>query len=571
MDAIDTETDDTSVDMEHQGFRSASARPTYSKQNVECKTYARRYGDKFTQSTHSSKHLFDPGAKYTMVPNGRPARTKASVSGAKRLYDPNPKYPGTPDGHHSWTKASARTTLNPMPDLEPEPTMIPQPEMCPISHEQLVVEVKGIYAGLVMVEAKCIEAENTQTVAARELASTPGTELTQEQWQALIALHKSLLHEHHDFFLASQHPSASPALSRLAAKYSMPARMWRHGFRSFLEVLRRKHPLDLDYMLAFLYVAYSTMALLYETAHSFEETWTECLGELAWYRIAIEEHEVQDREIWSGVARTWYYKAVDKSLQTGRLHHHLAILAGPLTLQQLLLHAHSLTRVTPFENDCDSVTTPFKPIKLTPLSRLISWPTQFFTRKGHGALFSEDSATCEDFNAPTQLESDASSFESLPVITAFARPQLSSRRGSTAVVSNDHSGSNTERCYEEAESVKCMHTGITRLLRGIEWQFRGLIEKLGLFSILQLVGATSPEIPSHQNPSPTAIAPLGSFVSSHLEMVFPASCFLFVPLSLVVASRYSRPHVYGCLMGVSSIVLLTTADNTSMSALVSTT
>ena len=571
MDAIDTETDATSVDMKHQGFRSASARSTYSKQNVECKTYARRYGDKFTQSTHSSKHLFDPGAKYTMVPNGRHSRTKASVSGAKRLYDPNPKYPGTPDGHHSWTKASARTALDPMPNLEPEPTMIPQPGMCPISHEQLVVEVKGIYAGLVMVEAKCIEVDNTQTVAARELASTPGTELTQEQWQALITLHKSLLHEHHDFFLASQHSSASPALSRLAAKYSMPARMWHHGFHSFLEVLRHKLPPDLDHMLAFLYVAYSTMALLYETVHSFEDTWIDCLGELARYRNAIEEHEVQDREIWSGVARTWYKKAVDKSPQTGRLYHHLAILARPPILQQLLLYTRSLTCVTPFENDCDSVTTLFNPIKLTPSSRLLSWSTHFFTIKGHGALFSEDSTTCKDFNTPSQLESDASSFESLPAITAIARPQLSSRRGSTAVVNNDHSGSNTERCYEEAESVTCMHTGITGLLRGIEWQFRGLIGKLSLFSILQLVRATSPDIPSHQNPSPTATAPLGSFVLSHLEMMFPASCFLFVPVSLVVASRYGRPHVYGCMMGVSSIVLLTTADNTSMSALVSTT
>ena len=42
---------------------------------------------------------------------------------------------------------------------------------------------------------------------------------------ALIALHRTLLYEHHDFFLASQHPSASAALRRLATKYDMPARM----------------------------------------------------------------------------------------------------------------------------------------------------------------------------------------------------------------------------------------------------------------------------------------------------------------------------------------------------------
>ena len=35
-----------------------------------------------------------------------------------------------------------------------------QPETRPISQEQLVAEVKGIYAGLVMVEAKCIKVDN---------------------------------------------------------------------------------------------------------------------------------------------------------------------------------------------------------------------------------------------------------------------------------------------------------------------------------------------------------------------------------------------------------------------------
>jgi len=35
--------------------------------------------------------------------------------------------------------------------------LVLQPETRPISQEQLVAEVKGIYAGLIMVEAKCIE------------------------------------------------------------------------------------------------------------------------------------------------------------------------------------------------------------------------------------------------------------------------------------------------------------------------------------------------------------------------------------------------------------------------------
>jgi len=75
--------------------------------------------------------------------------------------------------------------------------IVAQQETQPISQEQLVAEVKGIYAGLVMVEAKCIEVDSKQTALT---SADPGTqpELNNEQWQALIALHRTLLHEHHD-------------------------------------------------------------------------------------------------------------------------------------------------------------------------------------------------------------------------------------------------------------------------------------------------------------------------------------------------------------------------------------
>ncbi|KAK3934165.1 hypothetical protein QBC46DRAFT_274365 [Diplogelasinospora grovesii] len=53
--------------------------------------------------------------------------------------------------------------------------------------------------------------------------------MTAEQWQALIGLHRTLLHEQHDFFLASQHPPATPQLRRLAPKLSRkPVLVWLH-------------------------------------------------------------------------------------------------------------------------------------------------------------------------------------------------------------------------------------------------------------------------------------------------------------------------------------------------------
>lgn len=105
--------------------------------------------------------------------------------------------------------------------------MIRQPETRPISQDELISEVKGIYAGLIMVEVKYYEVNTKQHQAALEIVRRRSP-LNNEQWyatraltsmilllilsrQVLIALHRTLLHEHHDFFLASQHPSSSSA------------------------------------------------------------------------------------------------------------------------------------------------------------------------------------------------------------------------------------------------------------------------------------------------------------------------------------------------------------------------
>ncbi|OQO13708.1 hypothetical protein B0A48_01938 [Cryoendolithus antarcticus] len=231
--------------------------------------------------------------------------------------------------------------------------MRPQPETIPISREQLAVEVKGIYAGLVMVEAKCVNIDNQKAADLQE-------NLTPEQWQALIALHRTLLYEHHDFLMATQHPAATPALRGLATKYCMPARMWKHGIHAFLEVLRHRRPQSQEYMLSFIYLAYQMMALLLETVPGFTDTWTECLGDLARYRMAIEEDK-ESHAAWGDVARSWYQMASDRHPAVGRLYHHLGILQRP-SLCKLFYYSRSLTSVIPFYNARESLTTLCAPI-----------------------------------------------------------------------------------------------------------------------------------------------------------------------------------------------------------------
>ena len=94
------------------------------------------------------------------------------------------------------------------------------------------------------------------------------------------------------------------------------------GIHSFLELLRHRLPDSLEQMLTFVYLAYSMMALLMESVPSFEETWIECLGDLARYWMAIKEADLRDREMWSGVARMWYNEAADGSPDVDRIRHH---------------------------------------------------------------------------------------------------------------------------------------------------------------------------------------------------------------------------------------------------------
>ena len=269
--------------------------------------------DKARRHTVSSKRLFDPTAD---TPSSRgPSKEKV---GCVEVEDN--RAVAVPRTAQDQIRQTLIVDCNSNLEFEHDPELLMHPETRPISYEQLVVEVKVIYANLVMVEAKCIDVDDKQALAAQKRDPTKRTKVIPERWSALIALHKTSLHEHHDFFLASQHPAASSALSKLAAKHSMPARMWRHGIHSFLRVLRHRQPVSLDYMLAFIYIAYCTMALLYETMEAFRDTWIDCLKDLGPYREEIEGDDVEGNELWCGLADHWRRLAECRLSKVNPLH-----------------------------------------------------------------------------------------------------------------------------------------------------------------------------------------------------------------------------------------------------------
>jgi hypothetical protein len=55
--------------------------------------------------------------------------------------------------------------------------------------------------------------------------------------------------------------------------------------------------------------------------------------------VVAKDDDMRDRDVWTRVSRHWYGKAMDKAPATGRVFHHIAPLARPHTLQQLLYYA----------------------------------------------------------------------------------------------------------------------------------------------------------------------------------------------------------------------------------------
>jgi hypothetical protein len=62
--------------------------------------------------------------------------------------------------------------------------------------KELSADLKKIYKNLATIEAKCIYIDAAQ-------AAEPKVPLTNEQWQTLVALHRTLLYDHHDFIMVS--------------------------------------------------------------------------------------------------------------------------------------------------------------------------------------------------------------------------------------------------------------------------------------------------------------------------------------------------------------------------------
>lgn len=208
-----------------------------------------------------------------------------------------------------------------------------------INLQVLQAEINGIRCRLEVVEKKCI---NIDAALLREASFAIGT----EEWQSLIALHRTLLYTHHDLLGATQYLSTATHDNALASDPTLQTRMWKNGIHLLLEVMRVRLPSTQEHMLGFLRLAYQMVALFVENEPTLAERWIELLGDLSRHFMAIAK-ERDLRESWAKVARRWYTMASDHQPHIGRLHHHVAVLPASW-LNKFVSYVASVTCKVPF-------------------------------------------------------------------------------------------------------------------------------------------------------------------------------------------------------------------------------
>lgn len=159
----------------------------------------------------------------------------------------------------------------------------------------------GIYAGVSKIESKCIEVYKKYGKP-RQADSGGYIRLSDNQFLALIDLHRVLLFEIHDIISASHHPAADPSLRGFVSQRGLPTRMFRHGIQPLLDLLRDHFPKSRSNFLSFLRLSYSMVALFHETAPHLKATWIECLHELA---QCFKDIGTEDGAVWEKRIRYW--------------------------------------------------------------------------------------------------------------------------------------------------------------------------------------------------------------------------------------------------------------------------
>ena len=319
------------------------------------------------------------------------------------------------------------------------------------------LRAKGIYAGLLVVEDRCIELDDEYLRTVQNSAEPRN--IQGYQWQVTIAIHRQFISDCHDFLLVPEPHSVTDALDTTTVKESMPKRMWFNGIGNLLNVMRNDLPQSLEYMLAFIHESYNILTHILETVSLFEDTWIECLGDLARYRWAIENTE--DNVKWNRIAHSWYQKKASRNPHIGRLYHHLGLLARTHSLERLALFTKALTCNSPFKDTRVRIRSILKCVSEMPEWRFRQEEQclDLLFIEAHGSLFSGDEGrfcsilgsirggTLEDYMTTMgeSFKSSGAFAAAINISALFADGQINSNKSPTSIV---------RLAFEDAQNIR---------------------------------------------------------------------------------------------------------------------
>ncbi|QSL67078.1 hypothetical protein MERGE_001465 [Pneumocystis wakefieldiae] len=260
-----------------------------------------------------------------------------------------------------------------------------------VTRETLLKEIKSSYKALIHLESHVKLQDNKCNQIDRNFSFSDGDH---EKFRKLSELHGALLFLYINFLLLTQHPSASLSIMKIPIKYTIPARLWRNSIYTYLEILRSQLPYTIEHLISYILFSYSQITVLLETVSAFENEWIECLGDLARYRMAIEEIDMKSRNHWSNVSKYWYIKGLMNLPTLGRLYHHLAILSKDNILKKLFYYSKALVVSKSFSYARGSILSLFYPIFIHKESSCFSEASKYSGLinnyiKLHGLLFTQ--------------------------------------------------------------------------------------------------------------------------------------------------------------------------------------
>ncbi|OJD20260.1 hypothetical protein ACJ73_08407 [Blastomyces percursus] len=192
-------------------------------------------------------------------------------------------------------------------DVEEDPetiTMLRECDPGKLTYEELKSDVAEVCNIIYETELRCL-------VEGVRMAHIP--KLNEEQWKDLVECHRALLSHHCNLFMTTQHPAGDENFFTIPARHQTPSRLLDRGIYILLKFMEARRPDSHEYMVHFIYDAYSLMTVLIEVVPWFKYMWFECLGDLASYMMCLQERDSVEHRDWKSISSQWYHKAVDES------------------------------------------------------------------------------------------------------------------------------------------------------------------------------------------------------------------------------------------------------------------